>query len=61
MVVVSGHLHIRSTSHRDGVPFEEVSLGYPQQWSGSITPDHCVREILSARILAEKPVRHARH
>lgn len=47
-VVVSGHLHIRSTSHRDGVRFEEVSLGYPRQWSGSITPDQCVREILSA-------------
>jgi 3',5'-cyclic AMP phosphodiesterase CpdA len=51
MVVVSGHLHIRSTSHRDGVRFEEVSLGYPQQWSGSVTPDHCVREILSERML----------
>jgi predicted phosphodiesterase len=45
-VVVSGHLHIRSTSHRDGVRFEEVSLGYPQQWVGSTTLDHCVREIL---------------
>jgi predicted phosphodiesterase len=51
-VVVSGHLHIRSTSHRDGVRFEEVSLGYPQQWSGRITPDHCVREILSGPMLA---------
>jgi len=48
VVVVSGHLHIRSTSRRDGVRFEEVSLGYPRQWSGSITPDQCVREILSA-------------
>jgi 3',5'-cyclic AMP phosphodiesterase CpdA len=46
-VVVSGHLHIRSTSYRDGVRFEEVSLGYPRQWSGLIEPDHCVREILS--------------
>ena len=45
-VVVSGHLHIRSTSHRDGVRFEEVSLGYPQQWVGSTTLDRCVREIL---------------
>lgn len=47
VVVVSGHLHIRSTSYRDGVRFEEVSLGYPRQWSGSINPDQCVREILS--------------
>jgi 3',5'-cyclic AMP phosphodiesterase CpdA len=30
--VVYGHLHIpRSTVH-DGVPFEEVSLGYPREW-----------------------------
>lgn len=51
-VVVYGHLHIRSTSYRDGVRFEEVSLGYPPQWSGSIDPDHCVREILSAQSLS---------
>lgn len=50
-VVVYGHLHIRSTSYRDGVRFEEVSLGYPPQWSGSIDPDRCVREILSAQTL----------
>ncbi|MFO0687300.1 MAG: metallophosphoesterase [Myxococcota bacterium] len=31
-VVVSGHLHIPSTRHVDGVRFEEVSLGYPEQW-----------------------------
>ena len=30
--VVYGHLHLRSTKHRDGVTFEEVSLGYPRQW-----------------------------
>lgn len=46
IVVVSGHLHIRSTSYRDGVRFEEVSLGYPHQWTGSTTIDRCVREIL---------------
>lgn len=34
-VVVSGHLHIRSTQFRDGVRFEEVSLGYPKQWNAS--------------------------
>lgn len=50
-VVVSGHLHIRSTSYRDGVRFEEVSLGYPRQWVGRVKPDDCVREILPARIL----------
>lgn len=31
-VVVSGHLHVRSTAWRDNVRFEEVSLGYPRQW-----------------------------
>jgi hypothetical protein len=46
IVVVSGHLHIRSTSYRDGVRFEEVSFGYPRQWSGVTTIDRCVREIL---------------
>ena len=30
--VVNGHLHVPGTQWRDGVPFSEVSLGYPQQW-----------------------------
>ena len=30
--VVSGHLHMRTTRWRDGVRFEEVSLGYPRDW-----------------------------
>jgi len=30
--VVYGHLHIPGTKHLDGVPFQEVSLGYPRQW-----------------------------
>lgn len=30
--VVSGHLHIRRSRLVDGVPFDEVSLGYPRQW-----------------------------
>ena len=30
--VIYGHLHIRGTHLRDGVRFEEVSLGYPQNW-----------------------------
>ena len=33
-VVVSGHCHIRRTDYKDGVRFEEVSLGYPRQWEG---------------------------
>jgi 3',5'-cyclic AMP phosphodiesterase CpdA len=31
--VVYGHLHIRHRRVIDGVPFHEVSLGYPRQWS----------------------------
>jgi 3',5'-cyclic AMP phosphodiesterase CpdA len=30
--VIYGHLHLRSSRERDGVRFEEVSLGYPRQW-----------------------------
>jgi 3',5'-cyclic AMP phosphodiesterase CpdA len=32
-VVVYGHLHIPVTTWHDGVRFEEVSLGYPREWS----------------------------
>lgn len=31
-VVVYGHLHIPKTHYRDGIRFEEVSVGYPRQW-----------------------------
>jgi 3',5'-cyclic AMP phosphodiesterase CpdA len=30
--VVYGHLHVRGSHRRDGVRFEEVSLGYPRDW-----------------------------
>jgi 3',5'-cyclic AMP phosphodiesterase CpdA len=46
LVVVSGHLHIRSTRWRDGVRFEEVSLGYPRHWSPTHAIEHYLREIL---------------
>ncbi|TMQ26254.1 MAG: metallophosphoesterase [Deltaproteobacteria bacterium] len=45
-VVVSGHLHIRSTKWIDGVRFEEVSLGYPRQRSTDRGLGHYLREIL---------------
>ena len=32
VAVVYGHLHMRGTHMRDGVRFEEVSLGYPRHW-----------------------------
>jgi hypothetical protein len=31
--VVYGHLHVRRTTWHDGVPFMEVSVGYPREWS----------------------------
>ncbi|HXV65546.1 MAG TPA: metallophosphoesterase [Vicinamibacteria bacterium] len=45
-VVVSGHLHIRSTDWIDGVRFEEVSLGYPRHWNTNRGIEHYLREIL---------------
>jgi len=32
VAAVFGHLHIPRTTVHDGVPFHEVSLGYPRQW-----------------------------
>jgi predicted phosphodiesterase len=47
-VVVSGHLHIRTTQWRDGVRFEEVSLGYPRHWSQERGIESYLRTILPA-------------
>lgn len=45
-VLVSGHLHLRSTLTRDGIRCEEVSLGYPREWNRARTFDSFLREIL---------------
>lgn len=45
-VVVYGHLHIRRTRYRDGVRFEEVSLGYPSQYQPGLSLQSYLREIL---------------
>jgi 3',5'-cyclic AMP phosphodiesterase CpdA len=45
-VVVSGHLHMPGVRWRDGVRFEEVSLGYPQQWDRGGPPPAVPREVL---------------
>ncbi|HYG61948.1 MAG TPA: metallophosphoesterase, partial [Thermoanaerobaculia bacterium] len=45
-VVIYGHLHIRGTHHRDGVRFEEVSLGYPQNWEPRRGIEPYLRQIL---------------
>ncbi len=48
-VVVYGHLHMRSTRWRDGVRFEEVSLGYPAQWRQDSSIEAYLRPILPAQ------------
>jgi 3',5'-cyclic AMP phosphodiesterase CpdA len=45
-VVLSGHLHLRSTVTRDGVRYEEVSLGYPRDWNQARGIAAYLREIL---------------
>ena len=45
-VVVSGHLHLRTTNYRDGVRFEEVSLGYPKNWDQQLGICSYLRQIL---------------
>lgn len=47
-VVVTGHLHIPLTFWDDGVRFEEVSLGYPRQWTHRRGIDQALRQILPA-------------
>lgn len=43
---VFGHLHIPRTTEADGVPFEEVSLGYPREWRTRARGAVPVRKIL---------------
>ena len=46
IVSVYGHLHIPRTTWYDGVRFEEVSLGYPQEWMPRGQPHGPLRQIL---------------
>jgi 3',5'-cyclic AMP phosphodiesterase CpdA len=48
-VVVYGHMHMRGTHYRDGVRFEEVSLGYPRDWNHKRGLSYYLREILPGR------------
>ena len=45
-VMVYGHLHIPRTTWHDGVRFEEVSLGYPEEWRQRGAVPKPVRSIL---------------
>jgi len=44
--VVSGHLHGRTTDWRDGVRFEEVSLGAPRHWRRGKGASGYLRQVL---------------
>lgn len=46
VAMVYGHLHIPRSIVADGVPFEEVSLGYPREWSKRPVPPGQLRQIL---------------
>ncbi|MEU7757193.1 metallophosphoesterase [Micromonospora sp. NPDC049101] len=50
--VVYGHLHIPRTTTYDGVPFREVSLGYPREWRRRGVPDPLLRSVLPAAVTA---------
>jgi 3',5'-cyclic AMP phosphodiesterase CpdA len=45
-VVVYGHLHIPGTSWQDGIRFEEVSLGYPEELTVKPDRPRALRQIL---------------
>jgi 3',5'-cyclic AMP phosphodiesterase CpdA len=46
-LVIYGHLHIPRISHYDGVRFEEVSLGYPNEWSKRPSPPIVPKKVLA--------------
>jgi hypothetical protein len=49
VAAVYGHLHIPRSTVYDGVPFEEVSLGYPREWGRRGPDPQPVRQILTGR------------
>jgi 3',5'-cyclic AMP phosphodiesterase CpdA len=49
VAAVYGHLHIPRSTVYDGVPFEEVSLGYPREWGKRAGEPQPVRHILAGR------------
>lgn len=50
-VVVYGHMHIRGVQYRDGIRFEEVSLGYPRDWDAGRGIGYYLREILPGPVM----------
>jgi 3',5'-cyclic AMP phosphodiesterase CpdA len=61
LAVVYGHLHIPRSTRYDGVPFEEVSLGYPREWQPRAGRPGQLREILPALSpVVERPAQPGR-
>ncbi|KAH8661847.1 metallophosphoesterase-like protein [Xylariales sp. PMI_506] len=54
-VVVTGHLHVPRTDWKDGVRFEEVSLGYPRQWESERDRGRDINDLMR-QILPGPPV-----
>jgi 3',5'-cyclic AMP phosphodiesterase CpdA len=50
-LVLSGHLHVPSTQYRDNVRFEEVSLGYPREWTNIANIHSRMRQVLPQAVL----------
>jgi len=55
LAVVYGHLHIHRTTWQDGVRFEEVSLGYPQELDKYPGRPRTLTQILPPEVLPESP------
>lgn len=55
--MIYGHLHIPRSTVYDGVPFEEVSLGYPREWGKRGLPAELARPVpLGLRPRSTAPV-----
>lgn len=44
-VVINGHLHMRASRVRDGIRYDEVSLGYPRDWHLARGVDFYLRDV----------------
>ncbi|WP_130796329.1 metallophosphoesterase family protein [Streptomyces otsuchiensis] len=51
-LVIYGHLHIPRRTVYDGVPFEEVSIGYPREWRRFGLRSDLARQIVPRREVA---------
>jgi len=49
-MVVNGHLHLRGEQVIDGIPFKEVSLGYPGQWDANLPMLDYFQELCPDRV-----------